>query len=207
MIEPILIGVMAGIAGGKSTVAQMLGDRGAQVIDADRIAHEQLNQPEVTAQLQTRWGRGVVDDEGRVVRRGVAERVFALGGEAERKWLESILHPLVRLEMNRRIDMESLAGQRVFVIDVPLLLEVGWHERCPFNLFIDTPVEIRHEVAAKRGWTALELTRREQAQASLADKRAAATHVIVNDGSLDDLRSEVAKFWRAEIEPLLEERV
>ncbi len=201
--EPILIGVMSGIAGGKSTVARMMKGLGASMIEADQIAHDVLEQPEVVDLIVARWGRGVLNEEGRINRRAIADVVFAPDGEAERRWLETIIHPRVRERMNEIIELDAMAGQRVFVIDVPLLLEVGWHERCQFNVLIDTPDEIRREMAAKRGWSGQELMRREQAQASLPDKRRAATHVIVNDGSLADLRSKVAEFWRAEITPLL----
>jgi dephospho-CoA kinase len=181
----------------------MLGQLGAEVIEADTIAHNQLAEPEVIKLLIERWGRGVVDEAGQVDRRAVAGLVFGEADQDQRKWLESVIHPRVRAEMNRRIDAASARGQQVFAIDVPLLLEVGWADRCQFNLYVDTPAAKRSEWGGARGWSADELARRQAAQAPLETKRAAATHVVDNSGDKLDLWAEVQRFWSQEVAPLL----
>jgi dephospho-CoA kinase len=73
------------------------------------------------------------------------------------------------------------------LLDAPLLIEAGWLPRCKAVVFVDTPLELRQRFAAERGWEADELARRESNQVSLAEKQAAATHVISNHGSLKEL--------------------
>lgn len=196
--SPILIGLVSGIAGGKSTVARMLGELGAHVIDADKLAHQQLAHPEVVSQLVARWGTDVVDSQGQPDRAAIATRIFGPDEYAkqEREWIESILHPRVRRRMDEIIAAESCTGQRVFVVDVPLLVEVGWHEQCDEVVWIDTPEKIREQNATARGWSLGELAQREAAQLECGKKQAAATHTIKNHGSLDDLRCSVKEFWQ-----------
>ena len=201
--SPILIGLVSGIAGGKSTVARMLGELGAHVIDADKQAHQQLAHPEVVRQLVARWGSDVVDTLGQPDRAAIAARIFGPDEYAkqEREWIESILHPRVRRRMDEIIAAESSSGQRVFVVDVPLLVEVGWHELCDHVVWIETPLAMREQNAAARGWAASELAQREAAQLDCGKKQAAASRTIRNDGSLDDLRNQVREFWQDSIDP------
>src|SRR5262245_30875870 len=92
--QPMLIlGLVGGIASGKSVVANCLRDMGAMVLDIDKAGHFVLRQPEVVAELRKRWGDGILDSSGHVSRREVAKIVFGQGKEAERKFLEELTHP------------------------------------------------------------------------------------------------------------------
>lgn len=192
--KPIL-GIVGGIASGKSFVSKSLALLGCKVIDSDALAHEIYRQPEIIRTLTQWYGPGVIDASGQIDRRAVGSIVFR--DPAQRKRLEALLHPLID---QRRVQvMAEAAGDpalRAFVWDSPLLIEAGLHRDCDALLFVDTPIEIRQaRVAASRGWSAQELDRRERAQLSLDEKRRLAKLVV--DGTLD------AAAMRDALEPFL----
>lgn len=192
----IVLGLTGGIASGKSFVAGLLAERGAVVLDADRHAHAALADPAVVAQLVQRWGEAVLADDGRVRRSEIAARVFGEGeaATAERRFLESIVHPWVRQRLNDELAQASSSGAPAAVLDIPLLIEAGWAERCDAVLFVQTPEPIRRERAAERGWDAAELTRREAAQTALSEKRAAADATVPGDDP-QAARAAVEAVW------------
>ncbi|MGN6544608.1 MAG: dephospho-CoA kinase [Aureliella sp.] len=193
---PPLIGLIGGVAAGKSTVARWLADHGALWLDSDKAAREVLELPDVMQQLRVRFSDSVVDSHGKVDRKAVASRVFGTdpAAVANRLWLEGLIHPRVRALTEQRI---AEAGDRypAIVIDAPLLLEAGWGEACDCVLFVDTPLELRAQFAAARGWTPEEFAKREESQLSITEKRKRATAVVVNDGSLEKLYGELEQFW------------
>ena len=173
-----VIGLVGGIGSGKSLVGSLLRDAGCLVANSDELVRRQLDLPEVRAQLEAWWGRGILDDRGGVDRRAVSAIVFR--DPAERARLEAFLHP--RIE----------AARRALVIDAPLLLEAGLAPECTAIWFVDTPEQVRRgRVLSQRGWSAEELDRREAAQWSLDRKRAASHHVLRNDGDPASLREQV----------------
>ncbi|MBW8886031.1 MAG: dephospho-CoA kinase [Planctomycetia bacterium] len=91
----LILGLVGGIASGKSVVANVLRDMGAMVLDADQAGHFVLRDPKVIAELRTRWGDTILDSSGQISRRAVAKIVFAQGNEAERKFLEQLTHPRI----------------------------------------------------------------------------------------------------------------
>lgn len=191
------IGLVGGVASGKSAVANALARRGAVVFNADTIAHGVIDEPAIRERLASRWGSGVFNSDGSVNRKAVAARVFAdtPAGLAERRFLEEVLHPRVR----QRI--ETVASQLApdtpaIVIDAPLLVEVGWHEQCDAVIFVDVPRAVRlARAVASRGWSAEEFSRREAAQMPIEDKRRFCTHVVDNSGSLAELDAQVERLW------------
>lgn len=193
-----IIGLLGGVASGKSTVARMLAEHGAGVLDADRAAHEALDEPEVRSALRRELGEDLFDAAGRLVRRRLAKRVFGPGEDARRArtLLEGLIHPRVRQRLKRRLTEMRAARRAVAVLDIPLLLEAGWGDECDVLLMVETPSDVRAARAAERGWDTDELSRREAAQAPLTEKRARASAAVVNSGDLDDLRRQVAEFCR-----------
>ena len=117
----ILVGLTGGIGSGKSTVAAMLAAKGAVIIDGDAVARE-LQQPgtPVLVAIAARFGAGVIDAEGRLIRAALAEIVFPQAQELEA--LNAIVHPALAVEIRRLIDAE-IGGDRVVVLDMPLLAE------------------------------------------------------------------------------------
>lgn len=196
----LIIGLIGGVASGKSAVAAALAKRGAIVLDADKIGHAVLQRPAVRDELVARWGQEILDGAGGVSRPAVAKLVFGDSPEAKanRKQLEELLHPLIRQQIEAEIRQLPDADIPAVVIDAPLLLESGWNEVCQAVIFVDAPRQQRLARAEQnRGWSPEEFARREAAQMPIEQKRNWSTHVIHNDGSLSDLEQEVDQFWTA----------
>ena len=185
------VALTGGIASGKSTVAGILTDLGALVIDSDRLAREVV-EPGTPglAQVADAFGPQVLSEDGRLDRTALGGVVFA--DEAARRRLETILHPLIRA---RSAQIESEAPPGVLVVhDIPLLVETGQAHRFDAVLVVDVPTETQVDrMVRDRGWTRAEADARVAAQASRVERLRAATHVIDNTGTCDDLRDRVAE--------------
>jgi dephospho-CoA kinase len=166
----IIIGLVGRIGAGKSTVARRFAELGAHVIDADRIAHEVLEEGDVVRQIADRFGADVLDADGRVRRRAVADRVFGSTPDhaLALQWLEALVHPRVRSRITDelaavRARERSYDGKAVVVLDVPLLVQAGWADACDRLVVVECAEEVRSERLAARGWTATEREAREAA--------------------------------------------
>lgn len=192
-----VIGIVGGIASGKSTVAAELASLGAVVLDADRAAHLAINRPEVKQALVERWGEAILDVSGGADRRAIAERVFSpsLAGDQDLEFLENLLHPLVRQQFESELADLTERGAAAAVIDAPLLLDAGWGDLCDCLVFVESSEKNRAERVGPRNWSHGEISRREAAQMPIDEKRRQATHVIRNQGSRGDLQAEVRAFW------------
>ena len=192
------IGLVGGIASGKSTVAAELAKQGAVVLDADVAAHEVINRPEVKQVLIQRWGPELLDDAGNVDRAVVASRVFSGDDNArqELEFLESLLHPLIRGDFESQLASLATSGCPAAVIDAPLLLEAGWGEMCDVILFVESPISDRFSRTKSRNWSASEIERREAQQMTIEEKRLKSTHIVENRGSLAELSKEVQRIWQ-----------
>lgn len=170
----IILGIAGGIGSGKSFVTQLFErNHGAVGIYADRIAHELLERQDVIDELAGRFGRGILDDSGKVVRSRLAPLVFGddESHQANRKFLESVLHPRVREEIHRRLDELRKAGTRLVVLDIPLLFESGWDHVCDGVVFVDASEATRLARTAVRGWDATAHRQREAHQMPLEEKK------------------------------------
>jgi len=198
------IGLVGGVASGKSLAAKILVDLGAGLLDADRTGHAVLaDDAEVHEKLRERWGDAIFAPEGAVDRSALARLVFANGSHAaaDRRFLEALLHPRIRSRLESLRDQFAAEGKPAVVLDAPLLLESGWNSMCDIVLMIDSDHALRLERAQARGWTDAEFARREAAQWSIDKKRQAADVVIANNGTADDLRREVEAFWQNDLSP------
>lgn len=194
-----IIGLIGGIASGKSAVAQELAAWGAVVLDADAAAHELLNRPDVRSSLVGRWGTEILDSSGKVDRSAVARRVFSPSdpNQVELEFLESRLHPIIRQEFEAEIARLSQTDVPAVVIDAPLLLEAGWGELCDVILLVESPQTERLSRAKNlRNWSSEEFAAREAAQMSIEEKRRRATHSLANDDTLEILLERVRQFWQ-----------
>jgi dephospho-CoA kinase len=178
-------------------VARVFEERGAGLLDADRIGHEVLRLPNVESAVRERWGNGVFDAEGRVDRAKLARIVFGPGDKAkqERKHLESITHPEILARLRQQADSLAAAGVDVVVCDAALLLEAGLGGFCDALVFVDCPRETRLLRAMARGWDCEEFAAREGAQESLEVKRGSADAMIDNSGPTERTRAQVERFW------------
>ena len=185
-----VIGVLGGIASGKSHVAASLARSGGAVIDADELAHEILASNEVTALVVDEFGEAALGSDGRPDRGALAELVFSDAGKRER--LEGWIHPRVRAKIQAALDEAKARNTGPVVLDVPLLLEnAAEHDlvsQCDHLVFVECDLDTREQRAtASRDWSPGEVARREQSQLALSEKQARADHTIVNRGSLEDL--------------------
>ena len=179
-----VIGIVGGVASGKSLVTQCLAQLGAAVLNADLVGHEVLREPAILQALVARWGPEILDAEGQVNRSIVARLVFAPGGEAEKAFLESLSHPRIAERLQQQLGKWRREGQVTLVaLDAAIMLETGWAKLCDEIWFVDTPSAVREQRAAERGWSPQQWRSREEAQWPLERKRKAATRVIDNSGT------------------------
>jgi dephospho-CoA kinase len=194
----LILGLVGGIASGKSVVANVLRDMGALVLDADRAGHFVLREPAVISELTKRWGPGILDSTGQINRRAVAKIVFGQGNDAERKFLEQLTHPRIEALLKQELQTikNSSEAPPVLVIDAALLFEAGWDKLCDTILFVDAPRDIRLERAVARGWSAEQFAAREAAQLPPEEKRQRSDIVIRNVRTLENIREVLRLTWR-----------
>lgn len=192
-----IIGLVGGVASGKSFVAQQFIQLGAGLLDADRAGHEVLRLPEIEAAARARWGDGIFADDGHIDRARLAAIVFASGpiGTRERKHLEQMTHPEIALRLQQQAEALAAAGKPAAVLDAPLLLEAGWADWCHTLIFVDCPSNTRLARAMARSWSQEEFTAREDAQELLDRKRTRADAIIDNSGPSERTRAQVEQIW------------
>ncbi len=190
------VGLTGGIATGKSTVVRMLVKKGARVIDHDALVHalQEPGRPVWTRIVET-FGRGILDDGGRIDRKKLGGLVF--GSEDRRRALEGIVHPAVLEEAERereRIRRED--GQAIVLSDIPLLLEVGMQGLFDLILLVYAPPEVQIARVMKRNHlTRDEAAARLAAQMPIDEKLERADVVIRNDGTMKELQTRVDEIW------------
>ena len=192
------VGLTGGISCGKSKVAEILRQRGAHVLSADRLAH-QVYEPgaAVYEEVVLRFGRGILDDEGRVNRKKLADVVFP-DRIAE---LNAIVHPaVIEAQTNWMHEVDRTDPRGIAVVEAALLLEAGAEKGFDKVIVVTCGFEQKVERFAQRaGVTAdqarTEVERRAAAQFSDAEKARRADFVIDNSGSLEDLSRKVEEIW------------
>ena len=187
------VGLTGGVASGKSTVAAMLVELGAVLIDGDQLAREvvEAGTPGLD-QVVAAFGPEVLTAEGDLDRPKLGSIVF---NDAEkRRLLESIVHPLI---FERYAELEAATSPDDLVVhDIPLLAETGRGSEFDAVVVVDVPDEIRiARMLEDRGWTREDAESRIASQASRVERLAIATHVIVNDGTLAELRRRVEQVY------------
>ena len=187
------VALTGGIASGKSTVARLLADLGALVIDADQLARDVV-EPGTPGleRVVERFGRRVLTDDGHLDRPAVAAIVFK--DVQARKDLEAIVHPLV-YEASAQAEAGAEPG-RLVVHDIPLLAESGRTEGFDAVIVVDTPAETQvARMVDDRGWTREDAEDRIAAQATREQRRSLATHVIDNSGTRQQLEARVREVY------------
>lgn len=192
------VGLTGGIGSGKSTVAAVLAGHGALVVDADQIAREVVapGTPGLAA-LADRFGAQVLTTEGGLDRAALAALAFS--DDSARRDLEVITHPRIAA---RAAELFATARpDQVVVHDVPLLVEKGMGAAYHLVLVVDAPVEVRVARLVGRGLSEADARARIEAQATTAQRRAAADVWLDNAGTQADLWASVDSLWQTRLAP------
>jgi dephospho-CoA kinase len=208
----LIVGLTGGIGVGKSTVAGLLGDRGAVVIDVDGLGRDVISPGggAVDAVVE-RFGPDVRSADGGIDRAALAGIVF--GSPDELKALEAISHPAINNLLDERVEALSAAGPEVFesvdgpvvVFDMAVLVEssLGFGTRFPYELVVtvESPLDVRLDRLEERGTTREDAAARIESQATDEERRAVAQFIVGNGGGLDVLNTAVDELW-AELQRL-----
>lgn len=194
MTDRFRLGLVGGIASGKSTVAEFLRERGWAIVDADKVAHEIYAPGTRTVQaIRSIFGAGVILPDGSVDRKALGAIVFA--DPAALKRLEALVHPATRERIAQKMDQETARCGKV-VLEMTLLYR--WPEmasKLDAVVGVRCPDEIRLErLVARSGLDRQEALRRLAAQVPQEQILAPATHVVDNAGTLDDLERGIDRF-------------
>lgn len=204
----LVIGLVGGIASGKSYVAECFEQMGAHVIHADKIGHQILELPDVVATIKT-WWPNVVCENGLIDRKSLAAIVFpsddnpsngvsrSQSGQSHQalEKLESLMHPLIGQQIDLQLVRLRSDGATVAVLDAPVMFKAGWQTRCDKIVFVDCALDIRADRIGQRNWNADEITKRERFQTPTDQKRKRASHVINNSGSRESTFQQVELLW------------
>ena len=189
-----IIGIIGGIGSGKSSVAAEFAKLGCKVIDADKIAHGLLKRKTVKEKIVAAFGRAVLDSKGEIDRRRLGSIVFADAGKLS--ILNGIIHPLVIQRTEELIEQYNRQNQaKAIVLDMPLLVEIGWAKRCKRLIFVDCEQKIREERAKKLGFGKNQLKIRENFQISLDNKIRLADNMLENNSDFSALVRQVADIF------------
>ena len=193
----LLVGLTGNIGSGKSTVAQMLSERGATIIDADVLARRAVELGTTAyAKIVARWGSSILAPDGHLDRAALRRIVFADHEQLEE--LNQIVHPEVERLRARLIEQAKRRGDRVVVCDIPLLFERHMTDRFDRIVLVDANRVIRLERLVKeRGLRETEAMDMIAAQMPAELKRARADFIIENDGTFAQLERRVHDVWTA----------
>jgi dephospho-CoA kinase len=204
-----IIGILGGIGSGKSTVAAEFAKLGCKVIDADEIAHELLlYNTTVKERVVGLFGRAILDSTEKIDREKLADLVFA--DARKLSLINEIIHPLVLQRAEELIEkyqaeagaVRSTQGRltaeppvQAIVLDMPLLVEVGWDKRCDRLIFVDCEQKLRLDRAKKMGFDKNQVKIRENFQISLDNKIAIADNTINNNSDFSALAKQVTDIF------------
>lgn len=193
----LLVGLTGNIGSGKSTVAQMLSERGATIIDADVLARRAVELGTAAYdKIVARWGSAVQSPDGHLDRAALRRIVFADHDQLEE--LNAIVHPEVERLRARLVEQARLRGDLVVVCDIPLLFERHMTDRVDRIILVDATRGVRLErLVVDRGLRETEAMDMIAAQMPAELKRARADFVIDNDGTLTQLERRVNDVWSA----------
>lgn len=190
----IRVGLTGGIGSGKSTVGELLVERGAVVVDGDQIARELVlpGSPALAAIVE-RFGPGVLHEDGSLDRAGLADIVFpdptALAD------LDEIMHPRIAARAAEMLGEAERSGVPVVVYDMPLLVEGGQADEFDLVVVVHAPVPVRLARLAIRGIRVDDAHERMQRQATDEEREAVADILIDNSGDEDALVQQVDRAW------------
>jgi len=197
----IIVGITGGIACGKTTVSDLLAEKGALPINADEIGHQLLKADSpVIGELVDTFGQDILEESGDVSRKKLGAIVF--NDKAARERLNAILHPLI-IQRSRARARQLVAEDptRIVLLDAPLLIEAGAYDTVDLIVVVSASPEtqlrrtLERSIAQGRTLTESEVQARIDAQMPVAEKVKYADVVIENEGTLAELHRQVDKLW------------
>ncbi len=195
-----IIGLTGGIACGKSTVSYHLRELGARILDADAISHA-LSAPggRLYELYIDHFGEGILQPDATLDRRAIGRIVFS--NPAERAWMDSVAHPMVRSTMTLELEKAREHGTSIAVLDVPLLFEAGWQDFADENwvVAVDEKTQLRR-LMKRESCTEEEARARIRAQMPLSEKVRLADVIIDNGKSVDHTYAQVDRLWKERID-------
>ena len=191
----LVVGLTGNIGSGKSTVSQLLSERGATIIDADVLARRAVEAgTPAYEKIVERWGTSILGLDKQLDRAALRRTVFSDAGQLEE--LNEIVHPEVESQRQRLLDDARQRGDRIVVCDIPLLFEKHMAPRFDRILLVDAPRPLRLErLVRDRGLRETEAMDMIAAQMPAELKRAGADFIIENAGTLNALEQQVADVW------------
>lgn len=192
----LVIGLAGGIASGKTLVARCFEYFGAAVLNADRMGHEVLRDPEVIAAIVSQWGTSVLTD-GEINRGALGRIVFgsALDDSGPLGILERITHPRIGDRIQQRLTELKRESVPAVVFDAPVMFKAGWDRMCDRIVFVESELAIRQQRASQRGWEPDEIVRRESRQTPIDEKRLHSTDFIDNSKSKTGTIQQAHQLW------------
>jgi dephospho-CoA kinase len=191
----VVIGLTGGIASGKSAVSRMLAERGAHIIDADKLGHEAYAPGSECYRAVVRaFGNDVVAADGEIDRKALGAKVF--GDPVQRRRLEGIVWPWMRGEMEKRLAALRAQGERVVVLEAAVLIEADWTPIVDQVWLVTVPRELaRERIVSRNGLTPEQADARIDAQLTNEERARHASVIIENSGTLEDLERRVGEEW------------
>ena len=193
----MIIGLTGGIASGKSTVSMVLKELGAEIINADEIAHELLKKGNKGwKRVVEEFSSEVLTENKEINRKKLGQIVF--NNREKRKTLENLTHPLIIEEIENEINKNS--NKQNIVIEAPLLYEVGLEEKMDevWVVYVDKKTQI-NRLKQRDNLNEEEALKRINSQLSLEKKKEKADIVINNQGTKKDLKEKVRMIWENKI--------
>ena len=198
--EKKIIGILGGICSGKSVVAAEFAKLGCALIDADRIAHQLLDNDDIKNHLTETFGDGILNPDRSVNRDTLARIVF--DDPQKTAQINDIIHPEVLNKCGQLIaGFKARPDIPAIVLDMPLLMEVGWHKRCDKLIFVDCVDHIKAQRAEKKPFLSKnQIKKRENLQISLDTKQDIAHYIVDNNSDLSAVAEQVERIFTAIIE-------
>lgn len=194
--------VTGGIGSGKSTLVEFLQRKGAAVVLADEVGHDNLRNPEMKAELVQAFGADILDEAGEVCRPALAARAFATPADTAR--LDAITQPRLYAECLRRIEQAG-RDHEVVVLEMAILDgRDDFYKNADLVIAVTTSVEVRvHRLMESRGFSETDARNRLASQVPEERRLAIADVAFTNDGTIEEFEGKIAHWWDSELAPRL----
>ena len=189
----VSLGITGSIGAGKSTAAAWFARRGAVVADADRIAKDiLLERADIQHRLRTHFGQSILDERGQLDFAALARVAFA--DTDSQLVLNGLVHPPVLERLQEQLELAAARGERLFIVDAPLIFETGLDDSLDAVIVVVAPWETRFaRVNQRSGMSRLDFQQRDALQLSQEEKKARADYVVENSGDMAQLELDLSK--------------